>query len=235
MTGMPHMKSLNLAIAATLALAAGAAHAEDANWTGFHVGVVGGYAVRSESSGESIGFDTNLDGKFDNTVNNAAGANAFSTGFCGGAFNTNAAPGGCRGDDKSDIEIGVRAGYDYQFAGNWVVGGVVEYTQLQLQDAVTAFSITPAAYTFTRKLRDTIAIRARAGYALGDNQLYIAFEPMGKGAVTLSPGAPAGCRVAAIEPEMDEQQKKLQDAFGRMGGQVMGSPAKAMQVVCGAP
>ena len=166
------MKSLNLAIAATLALAAGAAHAEDANWTGFHVGVVGGYAVRSESSGESIGFDTNLDGRFDNTVNNAAGANAFSTGFCGGAFNTNAAPGGCRGDDKSDIEIGVRAGYDYQFAGNWVVGGVVEYTQLQLQDAVTAFSITPAAYTFTRKLRDTIAIRARAGYALGDNLLY---------------------------------------------------------------
>lgn len=72
-------------------------------------------------------------------------------------------------------------------------------------------------------------------YLLGDSQLYIAFEPMGKDAVSLSPGAPAGCRVAAIEPEMDEQQKKLQEAFGRMGSQIMGSPAKAMQVVCSAP
>ncbi len=72
-------------------------------------------------------------------------------------------------------------------------------------------------------------------YLLGDSQLFIAFEPMGKDPVLLSPGAPAGCRIGTIEPEMDEQQKKLQEAFGRMGSQVMGSPPKAVQVVCSTP
>lgn len=162
---------LAAASVAALSSAAGAAQAQDSDWTGFYVGVVGGYADRSESKGETIGFDTNLDGNFDNTVTTAAGANAFSTGFCGGSFNTNAAPGGCRGDDKSDVEIGVRAGYDYQI-GSWVVGGVVEYSQLELQDAVTAFSTTPAAYNFTRKLTNVWAVRARAGYAFGDSLLY---------------------------------------------------------------
>ncbi len=167
------MRIFLLTAVAGAALAAGAAQAQDTSWTGAYVGVVGGYADRSESKGETIGFDTNLDGRFDNTVTTAAGANAFSTGFCGGAFNTNAAPGGCRGDDKSDVEIGVRAGYDYQFAGGWVVGGVVEYTQLELSDAVTAFSTTPASYSFTRKLNNVLAARARAGYAFDENLVYV--------------------------------------------------------------
>ena len=163
---------LATAAAAALTLAAGAASAQDANWTGAYVSVFAGYADRAESSGETIGFDTNLDGTFGDTVRNAAGLDAFSTGFCGGSFNTNAAPGGCRKDDDTDTEFGGRIGYDYQFAGNWVVGGLVEYSQLQLQDTVTAFSITPAAYTFTRKLRDVFSVRARGGYAFGPALVY---------------------------------------------------------------
>jgi opacity protein-like surface antigen len=53
-----------------------------------------------------------------------------------------------------------------------VVGGVVEYSQLQFQDGVTAFSTTPAAYNFTRKLRDVFAFRARGGYAFGPALVY---------------------------------------------------------------
>lgn len=161
---------LGTAAAVALTLAAGAASAQD--WTGAYVSVFAGYADRSESSGERVGFDTNLDGAFTDTVRTTAGADAFSTGFCGGQFNTNAAPGGCRKDDDTDTEFGVRIGYDYQFAGNWVVGGLLEYSQLQLQDSVTAFSITPAAYGFNRKLRDTFAARVRGGYAFGPTLVY---------------------------------------------------------------
>lgn len=166
------MKTTLLAAAAVSALAfATTAAAQSSDWTGAYVGVSAGYADRSESKGETIGFDTNLDGIYGDTVRTAAGADAFSTGFCGGSNNTNAAPGGCRGDDKSDLEISVRGGYDYQI-GQFVVGGLVEYSQLQLQDSVTAFSTTPAAYTFTRKLNDMWAVRARGGYAFGNSLVY---------------------------------------------------------------
>lgn len=165
------MRILLLATASA-ALMASAAQAQD--WTGFYIGVTAGYADRSESKGESIAFDTNLDGTFGDTVSTAAAptADAFSPGFCPGSFNTNAAAGGCRKDDKTDLELSIRAGYDYQFAGNWVVGGVIEYSEVQLKDSVTAFSTTPAAYAFTRKLTDTLAARARLGYAMGDNLFY---------------------------------------------------------------
>lgn len=166
------MKTMLMAATAlTLAAAAGAAQAQTGDWSGPYVGATIGYADSSQSSSETILFDTNLDGTFGDTVRNAAGADAFSTGFCGGSFNTNAAPGGCRDDDDTDVEWSVRGGWDLQF-GQWVVGGLVEYSRLELQDSVTAFSITPAAYTFTRKLTDTLAVRARGGYAFGDTLAY---------------------------------------------------------------
>lgn len=158
-------------VSLTLLAAAGAAQAQSADWTGPYVGVTAGLADRQESGSETVGFDTNLDGTYGDTVRTAAGVDAFSTGFCGGSFNTNAAPGGCRKDDDTDVELGVRLGYDYQM-GSFVVGGLVEYTQLELQDAVTAFSTTPAAYNFTRKLNNVFAVRARGGYAFGDNLIY---------------------------------------------------------------
>lgn len=171
MDGLP-MKTTLLSAAALAALSfAGAASAQTADWTGPYVGVSVGYADRSESKGETIGFDTNLDGQFGDTVRTGAGVDAFSPGFCPGAFNTNAAAGGCRKDDKTDVELSVRGGYDYQI-GSFVVGGVIEYSQLELQDAVTAFSTTPAAYNFTRKLNDLWAFRARGGYAFGNSLVY---------------------------------------------------------------
>ena len=168
-----YMQKIFLAAAsfAVLTLAT-SANAQTGDWTGAYVGVAAGYADRAESSRESVGFDTNLDGRFGDTVNTAAAANAFSPGFCGGRFNTNAAPGGCRKDDNNDVEISLRGGYDVQF-GSFVLGGVIEYSRLELQDSVTAFSVTPAAYTFTRKLDSMFAIRARGGYAMEDNLFYV--------------------------------------------------------------
>ena len=167
------MQTTFLAAASLAILAlAGSANAQTGDWTGAYVGVAAGYADRSDSSGGSIGFVTNLDGRFRDTVNTAAAVNAFSPGFCGGSFLTNAAGGGCRKDDTSDVEISLRGGYDRQF-GSWVVGGVVEYTRLELQDSVTAFSVTPAAYTFTRKLDSLFAVRARGGYAFENNLVYV--------------------------------------------------------------
>jgi opacity protein-like surface antigen len=159
--------------AAALMMAGAASAAEEGTWTGLYIGITAGMADRSEGGGETILFDTNLDGQYGDTVRTAAGADAFSPGFCGGPFNTNAAPGGCRSDDDTDAEIGVRIGYDYQLLGNWVLGGVFEYSQLELNDAVTAFSTTPAAYSFNRKLTSTFALRARGGYAYENFLFYV--------------------------------------------------------------
>jgi outer membrane immunogenic protein len=163
-----------LAATASLIVLAGASPslAQDNSWTGAYVGGSVGFANRKDNGGERIGFDKDLNGSYGDTVTTAAGADAFSPGFCGGANLTNAAVGGCRGDDKKDAEFSVRAGYDYQF-GPWVVGAVGEYSQAQFSDAVTAFSTTPAAYTFHRKLTDLWALRARGGYAFDDNLFYL--------------------------------------------------------------
>lgn len=163
----PYLAAASLAVIAL----AGSASAQTGDWTGAYVGISAGYADRSESSGERLTFDTNLDQRFGDTVNTAAAVNAFSPGFCGGSFNTNAAPGGCRKDDSNDVEISLRGGYDMQF-GSFVVGGVVEYSRLELQDSVTGFTVTPAAYAFNRKLDSVLAVRARGGYAMGDNLIY---------------------------------------------------------------
>jgi opacity protein-like surface antigen len=163
-----------LAATTSLVVLAGASAslAQDKSWTGAYVGASIGLAHRNDNSGERIGFDKDLNGSFGDTVTTAAGADAFSPGFCGGKNITNAAAGGCRGDDTKDAEFALRAGYDYQF-GPWVVGAVGEYSQAQFSDAVTAFSTTPAAYTFHRKLTDLWALRARGGYAFGDNLAYV--------------------------------------------------------------
>ena len=73
-------------------------------------------------------------------------------------------------------------------------------------------------------------------FTLNDPQMYIWFEPTGKRGLQLSANAPAGCRHAFSEPELDAEQKKLAEAFGRVGGGVaMGGQGKAVTVVCGKP
>ena len=169
------MKKACLAGCAGLALAgttASPAWAQDGadSWTGPYVGGRLGYAFQRNDDGETILFDTNLDGNFDDNVNTAAGANAFSPGFCGGAAADRTPAAGC-GDDRDGTDWAVHAGYDVQL-GSFVVGVVGDYGRTNISDSVAAFSTTPAFYTMTRRLRDNASIRARAGVALGDTLVY---------------------------------------------------------------
>ena len=89
-----------------------------------------------------------MNGASGNQVNNAAGANAFSPGFCNGAATTPNT--GCRKHDGG-FEFGGRVGYDWQF-GSIVVGAVGEATRTQVQDSVTAFSTTRVGFARGRNL-----------------------------------------------------------------------------------
>ena len=164
------MKTTFGALALLLAGTAAPAMAQDDVWTGGYAGIQLGYNFVENNKRESVLFDTNLDGGFGDTVTTAAGANAFSPGFCGGAALGNSAAGGCRGD-KDRIIGGIHAGYDVQM-GNLVLGVVADYNRTNVRDSVTAFSSTPASYTLTRRLKDTASFRARAGYAFGPNLVY---------------------------------------------------------------
>jgi hypothetical protein len=72
-------------------------------------------------------------------------------------------------------------------------------------------------------------------FSVADGQMFIWFEPTPKDGIGVAPGAPAGCRALLVDQEMDEQQKKLQEAFGRVGSAAIGGPAKAVGVVCTKP
>ena len=149
--------------ASVLALGAGAASAQ--TWTGAYIGGSVGYASERGDDGETILFDKDLNGTFNDTVTTGTGANAFSPGFCGGSASGNAPAAGCE-DDEGGAEVALHAGYDRQF-GSIVVGGVVELSSADVRDSVSAFSTTPASYTMTRELDSLLAARARVGYAAG--------------------------------------------------------------------
>lgn len=156
---------------AVVAAAAPAAAQETADWTGPYVGGQIGYAFPLGGERERVEFDTNLDGLFGDTVRTAAGADAFSPGFCAGAAR-GATPGDQCDEDEGEIAGGVHVGYDYQM-GNVVAGIVAEYGRTSVTDNVSAFSTTPAFYTLTRELRDHASVRARLGYAAGNTMAYV--------------------------------------------------------------
>jgi outer membrane immunogenic protein len=145
------------------------AAAQDQTWTGPYVGGSLGYGGQPNDEDETILFDRDLNGSFGDTVTTSSGANAFQRGFCGGAAES-VSVDNCSDDDG--ISYGIQAGYDYQFGGSFVVGGLVEYTRSDVEDSVTAFSSTPALYTFTRRLRNSASIRARAGAGFGNALVY---------------------------------------------------------------
>ncbi len=168
------MKSLSpLSLAAvSFALLASPAMAQEAEpdmWDGVYVSGTFGLGAQSNDTGETVVFDTDRNGVFGDTIRNVAGANAFSTGFCNGAA-TSAVAGDCR-NDKDDFEYSVRIGADEQM-GNLVVGFLVDAQRSESTDSVTAFSITPANYTFSRELDYGFGARGRVGYAAGGALFY---------------------------------------------------------------
>jgi len=158
------MRALRWTAIAALAALASPVYAQD--WGGGYVGLYGGALAEPNDDGDRVLFDTNLDGRFGDTVNTAAGANAFSPGFCDGVANDRTPSSGCRGNGSGG-DYGIRGGYDWQ-AGNVVFGVLVEYGQADYRDAVSAFSTTPARYTLLRKADDVLALRGRVGFVFGD-------------------------------------------------------------------
>ena len=169
-------------IIAGLALAAipAAAFAQDATpsdgpgFEGVYVGGSVGISVQDNDRGERVLFDRGFNGSLD-TITTAAGANAFSPGFCNGAA-TSSANVACT-NDRDDVEYAARVGWDTQ-DGPVVIGIVGEFGKSQVRDSVSAFSTTPANYVFNRELQYYGTIRARAGYTPNNSTLfYSAFGP----------------------------------------------------------
>lgn len=140
------------------------------SWTGAYISLNAGYGFQPDDASEAIRFDKDLDGGFNDTVTNVAGANAFSPGFCGGGALTPTPTGGCT-EDEDGLEFGGRLGYDWQ-SGRLVLGLVAEVSSADAKDSVSAFSITPARYAFTRDLRWLGAVRARVGVGSGRALVY---------------------------------------------------------------
>jgi outer membrane immunogenic protein len=143
------------------------------NWGGFYIGGHLGYGFQNGDNDETVLFDKNLDGAFGDTLPNSTGtvSDVFNPGFCGGAAKGATPADGCKGD-KDGIDAGIRAGYDWDFGG-FLVGGLLEASYVDISDSVSAFSTTPASYTFKRDLNFLGAARLRAGFTT-DSMLFYA-------------------------------------------------------------
>ncbi|TPW02244.1 MAG: porin [bacterium] len=142
------------------------------DWSGPYIGVYGGVLENNEDAGEGLVFDRDFDGQFDDTVIlNGTTNNAFSPGSCDGAALGQSAGDGCD-VDPTGVEASIRLGYDMQF-GAFVVGVVGELSGADVEDSVTSFSTTPAAYVFSRDLQNMAALRLRAGFATGPALIYL--------------------------------------------------------------
>lgn len=130
-------------------------------WTGPYIGGTIGAALQRDDADETVTFDTNLDGTFTDTVRTAAGADAFSPGFCAGIATAATPAGGCT-EDENGFDAGGRVGYDWQ-RGMLVFGALADVTGSNAKDGVSAFSTTPAFYAFSRELRAVGGLRARIG------------------------------------------------------------------------
>jgi outer membrane immunogenic protein len=164
------MRTIALGALAAILVLPAAGRAQERGWTGLYVAFNGGYGYQANDGAETVRFDKDLDGDFGDTITTAAGARAFSPGFCAGAALASTPAGGCR-KDEDGADFGGRLGYDWQ-SGRLVVGFLAEVSSADVRDSVTAFSTTPAFYTFTRDLRWLGALRFRTGLGAGPVLLY---------------------------------------------------------------
>lgn len=128
-----------------------------------------GLSTHAGSGANTVVFDNGQNGSFGDTVVTSTGANAFSPGFCKGSstLNSNAVTPCTK--DNDDIEYAGRIGVDKRFGS--IVGGVlVEGSKNQSTESTTAFSTTPAGYSFTRGIDYAISARARLGISPGDGR-----------------------------------------------------------------
>ena len=139
-------------------------------YNGPYVAVSGGLAAPHGQAANTVVFDTNRDGTFNNTVLTSTGVNAFSGGYCKGGSTLNSQGTTPCTPDRDAFEYAARVGYDARY-GDIVMGVMVEGSKSDARDSATAFSSTPAGYSFSRKIDYAITARARVGYAPGNRGL----------------------------------------------------------------
>jgi len=157
--------------AATPAFAQDSGLDRSSHFDGPYVQVFGGIGAQPSDKEDTVLFDTDGDGSYDNTVSTAAGANAFVA-FCEGRATSTDRTTGCS-NDKDRLDYGGRIGFDKRM-GNLVVGLLVEGSANDLLDGTSAFSSTPASYTLTRGLDYSISGRARVGFTPNGGALFYA-------------------------------------------------------------
>jgi len=146
---------------------------EGREFSGFYVGGSIGATLDSSDDGETILFDRDLDGAFDDTVTLSGGGNAFQPGFCSGTVSGPSKPAdGCDSEGEA-LEFAGRIGFDWQ-SGPIVIGGVLEVGTTDASSSVTGFSTTPASYTFTREIEMIADLRARLGVTVTPTTLLYA-------------------------------------------------------------
>ncbi|MBA3942751.1 MAG: hypothetical protein C0520_16230, partial [Sphingopyxis sp.] len=168
------MKLVSLLAASAASLAAVPAVAQNGrdtsqDFNGAYIQLGGGATLQGNDRGETLVFDTDLDGTYGDTVTTAGGTDAFAPGFCNGAA-TGTANVGCR-NDKDGPEYFARLGFDKRM-GNFVLGAVVEGGRSEARDSVSGFSTTPASYTMSREADWQASARLRAGYTPGGGALF---------------------------------------------------------------
>lgn len=142
---------------------------EDRYFNGPYISGTFGLESLEDSRDDSIVFDTDGDGAFDDTVRTGAGADAFSPGFCGGRpVSANSA--GCRGNRQNE-GYAARIGYDRHLGDGPLVAGVlIEGARPGVEEFVSGFSTTPASYTIGREIDWAVTARARVGIAPGEGR-----------------------------------------------------------------
>lgn len=161
------MTAVALGLAAAAATPA-LAQDRDSHFSGPYIQGFGGLATRGDDNGDTLVFDTDQDGDFNDTV---TPANAFRSGFCSGQALGPRPSDGCK-SDEDNVEYGARIGYDYRMGGNFVVGGLIEASKNQAIDTTTGYSVTPASYSLQRELDYNISARLRAGYTPNGGMLF---------------------------------------------------------------
>jgi outer membrane immunogenic protein len=171
------MKNFALALSsAAVAFAVGASpaaaqNARDTHFDGPYVSGTIGMAAKNNTN-DTVVFDTDRDGDYGQTVTTFNGANAFpAPAFCRGAAGGVSLAGGCTGDENH-WEFAGRIGYDARVGNNLVGGVLLEGSTANSRDFVSAFSTTPARYSFTRELDYAISLRGRVGFTPGGGALF---------------------------------------------------------------
>lgn len=158
-----------IGVPALLLSSAAIAQDDERYFNGPYISGTIGLESVADGRDDSIVFDTDRDGTFNDTVSTAAGADAFSPGFCAGSP-ASASAAGCRGNRQKE-GYAVRIGYDRHLGdGPFVAGLLVEGARPGVEEFTTGFSTTPASYTVGREMDWAVTGRARVGISPGDGR-----------------------------------------------------------------